>query len=147
MELTDLYTYNPVSGVFRYKINRARMKVGSVAGASNGRYWQINHEVKKVLAHRAAWYFHCGQWPDGQIDHIDGDKLNNSIDNLQILSGRDNVNKAVQKIKKSGLPLGVTVQYGRFRATAFVDGNYVYLGYYDTPEQAHQAYLEAINAR
>lgn len=144
MRLEDVYTYDPATGVFRYKIRRARMKVGSVAGADNGRYIQLSLGPKKILAHRAAWFFHYGEWPEQQIDHLDGNGKNNAISNLELVSGRENVNRGVQRHKKSGLPRGVTTQYGRFRAKAWINGKEVYLGYYDTPEQAHQVYLNAI---
>jgi hypothetical protein len=50
---------------------------------NNGRYLSVNNDGKLILAHRLAWYLFYGQWPEGEIDHIDRDKHNNRISNLR----------------------------------------------------------------
>ena len=69
MRLEDLYDYDPLTGVFTYKVDRARMKAGSVAGSLKNRYNQLSLGPRKILAHRAAWYFIYGHWPTAELAH------------------------------------------------------------------------------
>lgn len=98
------------------------------------------------MAHRLAWFYVNGVWPKGHIDHIDGNKTNNSIDNLRDVSRSMNLQnqKKAHRGKSSGLPLGVHLSRGgRFMAQLRVNGKNKSFGTFDTPESAHEAYLQA----
>ncbi len=45
---------------------------------------------KTVLAHRVAWFLHCGSWPEGEIDHINGLRTDNRIKNLRVATRQQN---------------------------------------------------------
>ncbi len=87
-----------------------------------------------------------GEWPQGHIDHLDGDSLNHAWSNLRDVSNRlngENRKKANSNNKSSGL-LGVSrVKDGRYAALIRVDGRLQRLGVFVDPQQAHQAYLTA----
>lgn len=73
------------------------------------------------------------------VDHIDGDKTNNRLDNLQIISQRQNVHKNKTK-SRSGF-IGVHKRKsGRFFARIQDKGKVINLGTYDTAKQASEAY-------
>ena len=44
----------------------------------------------KQFAHRVAWAIHYGEWPDGQIDHQNGNKSDNRIENIRDVSHHEN---------------------------------------------------------
>lgn len=78
------------------------------------------------------------------IDHIDSNKLNNHIDNLRIITQRENTSK--EKAIKSGLPTGVYLNKisNRYVSTITINGKITYLGIFSTPEEASNAYQQRL---
>jgi hypothetical protein len=108
-------------------------------------YVSIGVDAKRYLAHRLAWLFVYGKWPDKHIDHIDGNTSNNRLNNLRDVSvvvnaqNRTRCNK--QRRSGSGL-LGAHRHFdGSWRARIRVNGKTVHIGLYKTPQEAHEAYL------
>ncbi|ABX36723.1 Pathogenesis-related transcriptional factor and ERF protein [Delftia acidovorans SPH-1] len=98
-----------------------------------------------VLAHRVIWAMETGKWPDVDIDHKSGDRLDNRWSNLRQATKLQNArNKAKTKGTTFGLK-GVAAVAGslRFQARISVLGKLLYLGIFDTAEAAHAAYCEA----
>jgi len=71
------------------------------------------------------------------VDHIDGDKLNNNIENLQLISQRENTSKDQPS---RDMPLGVCRQRDKYQAQIRHGGKNIYLGMFRDPEEASQAY-------
>ena len=99
-----------------------------------------------VRAHRLIWLLQTGAWPDGFIDHIDGNRANNRWSNLRLTDKAGNAqNNSIGPRNTSGL-LGVCPS-GRPKKpwAAFIsrDSKTVGLGRFKTPEEAHAAYLKA----
>jgi hypothetical protein len=91
------------------------------------------------------WLWVNGSWPIGEIDHIDGDKLNNRIANLRDVdraTNTQNSKKARRNNKSSGL-LGSYKSGNRWQAQIRINGVCMTLGSFGTPEEAHAAYLGA----
>lgn len=144
--LRELLLYDPRSGEFFYRVRTTNsVCVGDIAGTIHRTgYRMICIDRRKYLAHRLVWLYVNGEWPRHQVDHIDGDKLNNRITNLRDVSvtvNQQNQRKAGRR-NKTGF-LGVTLNGGRFKATIVIDGKQKYLGSYAKPEIAHAAYLDA----
>lgn len=101
------------------------------------------------LRYRVAWLIENGAWPDGEIDHIDGNGTNDRISNLRIADRRTNQEnrRRSQSGKQSSRYLGVYAnKKGRskpWRAAISSDGRQFYLGAFDNENDAHEAYLEA----
>ena len=133
--------------MFRWKVTNkwSRASAGVVAGSlhSNG-YWYIQIDGRKYLAHRLAWLITNGALPADQIDHIDGDRANNRLANLREATNAENQQnlRRAPRGSTTGL-LGASPHGGGFKARIRVDGERRHLGQFDTPEQAHAAYLVA----
>lgn len=100
-----------------------------------------------VFAHRLAWLIAHGEWPSGEIDHINGDRSDNRLRNLRVASKSQNQqNRRARQNSRSGY-LGVTERFVfgklKYQADIQADKKRWYLGSFSTAIEAHQAYLEA----
>lgn len=145
MDLSRI-SYDPTTGEFRWvRPNVGRGRAGGAAGSKRpDGYIRICLDRQYVLAHRLAWFIVHGAWPQFGIDHINGDKSDNRIDNLRDIPQRMNCQN-IRKPRghnKSGY-LGVWLHDGRYAAGITVDGKYISLGGFATPEEASDAYWKA----
>jgi hypothetical protein len=85
---------------------------------------------------------------DMEMDHIDGNGLNNQKINLRVVNHRENAQNR-RNIKKASRFPGVTWSENTtnkvWRANIRIEGRTVSLGYYATEEEAFEAYKKAIN--
>jgi hypothetical protein len=145
-KLQELLTYDPLTGLFRWKVRRARRNVGDVAGyksAADG-YWRINIAGETNFAHRMVFLYVTGAMPVVEVDHINGDRSDNRFANLRLVEGFHNQQnrRAAQSNSASGL-LGVSLHWGKWRAQITSKGKRIYLGCFKTPEEAYSVYLQA----
>lgn len=101
--LLELFEYNELNGGFvwiKKPSNHANIKVGQNAGCLDKKSGYVNIQINgyRYLAHRLAWTYIHGDYPDGEqpfIDHINGVPSDNRIVNLRVSSLEDN-NRNVQ---------------------------------------------------
>lgn len=151
-QVREWFVYDPVTGSLTWRKSRPRSgNEGEVAGCVKGRgnkksaYRHVSIKGRKYLVHRIAWVYVYGVLPDADIDHIDGDGLNNSLANLRLASrSENNRNRGAQCNSKSGLK-GVSWHGGhaKWQAAIRAGGKDKHLGYYKSAEEAHQAYCAA----
>jgi hypothetical protein len=117
--------------------------VGAVAGSRMpAGYMAIQLHGVRQYAHRLAWCYVYGSWPAGVIDHINGVKDDNRIENLRDVSQRANTqNRAAPK--GDNPYLGVSKKRSKWLAQISDHGKHVRVGLFDTPEEAHAAYVAA----
>jgi len=98
--LNDIFHYQNGS-LFWKKITGRRAKIGDIAGrsCSNG-YRMVGLFKRGYLEHRLIFMFHHGYFPK-EVDHIDGDKLNNRADNLEWVSSKRNALHSTRVLKKN----------------------------------------------
>lgn len=88
--LVEILNYDPETGIFTSRISVGPRKAGTSAGSlCNRGYLRIEICGHRYGAHRLAWFYVHGKWPN-YIDHIDGDKINNRISNLRDVSIAEN---------------------------------------------------------
>lgn len=147
-QLLEWFAYDPETGVFMHRINRGKIKAGTVAGKMHNQGYQIiTVSGKGYLAHRLAWFYMTAQWPANDVDHIDLNRLNNKFSNLRDVTRQVNQQNAIQakaSNKSSGL-LGVSLcrQTGRWAVQIRINGKKRHIGRFDTPELGYAAYLAA----
>jgi hypothetical protein len=145
--LRSLLTFDEKTGVFYWRKNRGKVKVGDPAGTLCLGYIAIRIDTIRYQAHRLARLYFYGTWPEQQIDHRDGDRSNNRINNLRDVSGLINIQNERRSRRNnlsSGL-LGVSLhkKSGRFIAFIRIDGVKRNLGYFEKAEDASRAYIKA----
>lgn len=153
--LKDALSYEPETGQLRWKMRPAhhfntkagwRSTNARFAGEITGSpdtygYLQVGIDGRLYLAHRLVWALHYGSWPEGEIDHISGVKVDNRISNLRVVSTKENCrNKRICKKNTSG----VTGVYwyksrGMWRAKITVDGKAKHIGYFASIKEAQAA--------
>lgn len=137
-ELRSLLVYESETGLFRWTANHNSTKPleGTVAGTVVDGYIQIKIGGRAYKAHRLAWFYVHGVWPDNQVDHRDQVRSNNRLSNLRSATRAQNA----QNVSRRGIHQEPS---GRWRARIQVDGKSTVIGHYDSPEAAHAAYIEA----
>lgn len=147
-QLAELFWYDALSGQLIRRIDGGRWgreKAEAVVGTSHGEgYLVVTVFGQKLLVHRVAFAIANGAWPDGHLDHIDGDRANNRLSNLRVASpGENNQNQRHARSDSGSGLLGVRRMRTRWQAVIKVDGSRKHLGTFDTPEEAHAAYVAA----
>lgn len=100
--------------------------------SSDKKYLNVNFLNKNYKTHRVIWCMCFGEWPKGEIDHIDGDTFNNRITNLRDVTIRTNrKNRTIETRNKSGVT-GVyqRKQDKKWIAAINTDSGKTILGYY-----------------
>jgi hypothetical protein len=139
----ESYSYDPETGIITRRKNLGSYKAGGSLGSVNSMgYLLMRFEGKSHKIHRLAWAIQTGEFPDGEVDHINGIKTDNRFINLRVVTKQVNQQNrhGPQSNSTTGF-LGVA-QYGRkFTATIKIDKKTTYIGVFETPELAYEAYL------
>ncbi len=145
--VNELFDYDRISGLLVARVSRNRRRAGTIVGTltSHG-YLRCKFDKDWWFLHNLVWFIAYGKWPVADVDHMDGDKTNNSINNLRECTRSQNKGNSKRHSvpTKSGLK-GVTWQskIEKWQARLMVRGTHLSLGCYNTPEDAHAAYMAA----
>jgi hypothetical protein len=156
--LKDLVYYDPSIGEFRWKNRDMRwfdsestMKMwnnrfaNTVTGTiRKDGYVKIVINYNQYLAHRLAWLYVYGKWPENQIDHVNGVRNDNRIKNLRECTKQQNCfNSRIPNNNTSGYK-GVSFNKRCKKYECYIKHNQVriHLGRFDNPEDAHTVYCK-----
>ncbi|MDU5747881.1 MAG: HNH endonuclease [Haemophilus parainfluenzae] len=154
--LSECFTYNENTGLLTWKerplhhfkkerdmnVINGRMAGKPAKSSLNGRYHVVFVNGNFYLCHRVVWCLHHGYWPECDIDHINGNKLDNRIENLREVSRSQNMsNVGMQSNNKSGF-IGVfwASREGKWQAVVAHNKKNILLGRFDCPVKAALAY-------
>lgn len=143
--LKSILFYNPDTGGFNRIKNVKGMKQDHVGWVNNKGYLRTGIKRKEYMIHRLAWLYVYGVMPKNQIDHINGVRSDNRICNLRESTNAENQqNQRKPKSNNQSGFLGVLMckRDGNFKARIGINGEYKWLGIFNTAIEAHEAYLE-----
>lgn len=139
----ELLHYDPATGVITCRVRRGNLRVGDEVGTiTDDGYRDVCIDRRHHPAHRLAWLLSFGHWPSGIVDHKNGIRDDNRLENL-----RDTVqmHNTWNSRKPSSNTSGVKGVYwnknaGKFQAQLRDGGSKRrYLGLFDTIEEAADA--------
>lgn len=103
-------------------------------------YRKLQFQGKGYLLHRLIYFYHEGYFPN-IVDHVDGNVLNNAMDNLQSCTQQENIEKAkIFKTNTTGFK-GVSYNKNANKYESYFFKNYakIYCGLWNTPKEAFEA--------
>lgn len=137
--LRKYFDYTPETGELFWRVTRkgpgcaAGRRAGTINRRRDTNYRAVTLFGKKLYAHRVAWQIVNGPIPEGLcIDHIDGDGLNNRLDNLRLTSLSGNHSNSRRYRSNSTGVVGVSATRSGY--AAHIRGQY--LGHFPDLESA-----------
>lgn len=137
--LRELVEYR--DGGLYWRNPRTHVMIDRPLGSRAGHAGRLQVHVDGVAryVHRLVWLYHYGDWPADQVDHINGDKHDNRIENMRVLTNGENT----QNVDRNGVSFEPRKAARPWRARITIDGKTISLGYWATRELAHSEYLRA----
>ncbi len=143
--IKENYYYDKIKGELIRLKQVAHYKKGDIAGCIDKRdgYRRIKIKNKNYLVHRIIWLMVKGSWPEEQLDHINGIRHDNRLENLREATESENKQNKKKSLNNQSGYIGVTKHGERWQAQIKVDKKRFYLGTFSDPKEAHEAYCEA----
>lgn len=141
--IQDYLSYDPISGLILWEKSPTNStKANTEAGTIDCGRKRIKFKGRRYPYSSVAWFLFYGEWPKNIIDHIDGDSLNNKIENLRDVSTREN--QSNMAVHRKGHLVGSTFNRHRnkWHSRIWHNGKSVHLGFYSTDKEAHEMYLK-----
>jgi len=140
-----LFEYNPEAGSLNWSksnlVTKCHRGKPALSSKSDQGYLRGNYRGVHLAMHRVAMCLSNGEWPNGQVDHINGDRSDNRICNLRIVDSQQNCRN--QKLRKTNATGTMGVYFhkltGKWTAQIMQSGKRIHLGLFDTKEGAISA--------
>lgn len=137
-EVRTTFSCNPETGEIFRNFKPVKMKPTRKGYQRVG--FRFNKRFYTLYAHRLIWFLVYGQVPKMEIDHIDGDKLNNSIRNLRDVNKTINQSNRKPNKKSSSSYKGVYFYKNMWVSSIQINKKRTYLGSFNSEIKAAEAY-------
>ena len=142
-ELNVFFHYSPDTGILTAKKERRNVQIGVTLGCVDTLgYLAIGFNGTRYYVHRIVWKMHHGDFEEHlMVDHVNGKKHDNRIDNLRLVDKTENARNMKASTKNTSGYTGVSLYKptGRWMAIIQVSGKHVYLGSFKTKKEAAKA--------
>lgn len=155
----DIYEYKNYYQISNFGIVKSLKRLDSLGKRikekiltpilGNHGYYYVNlskkGKVKVILVHQLvaiAFLNHKSSQHKLVVDHIDFNRLNNRLDNLRIITNRENTNQ--KHLKSSSKYIGVSLKHNKYESNISINGNLKYLGRFINEYDAHLAYQKEL---
>ena len=149
MNWSDIFMYNPETGILQWKIKpyKGRVNIGDIAGNDNVKgHLRVKYKNKTMFVHRIIYEMHYGAVPHGmQIDHKNGNKSDNRLSNIRLATAAQNSQNIKKPLRNTSGCVGVDFNKssGKWMARISKQMNRIVIGYFDTKEEAYAARVAA----
>jgi len=147
-DLKQWFSYDPETGDLCWLKKPANnVKVGVPVRAKNtSGYYHVGFRRKVYVVHRLIWLMEYDEWPEAEIDHINCTKTDNRLENLRLATKSQNLANTPKRDGATSRYKGVCWKKSNNCWTAQIshDGKCHWLGHFQTEEEAHQAYCDAV---
>lgn len=133
--LHQLFVYDEDAGVLLW------LRSGEVAGSIVDGYVILRIDGRPFKGHRVCYAMYHGEWPDGFVDHWDGDGVNNRPGNMRPATRRQNQQNMTMHRRGKLIGTHFNKRAKKWEARIFLNGKSKHLGVYDTEIEAHEIYI------
>ncbi len=143
-DLLATLDYDPLTGIFRWKVTRGRFaRPGTVAGSKNNYGYVViclNRSMQQ--ASRLAWFYVNNEWPPNDIDHINKTADDNRYANLRLATRSQNLynRTSCNRTGLKGVKINHKSRKNPYVAYIRLNGIHQHLGCFPSAQEAHRAY-------
>jgi hypothetical protein len=140
-EILEMLEYDKETGDMTWKVRRGRMAWPGAKAGTMGPigYKQVGLFGFRYMLHRVAWFMHYGEWPENELDHINGIRDDNRIENLRPATREQNTQFCKMRKDNTTGVKGVSFRDGRYLARVRLNGTRKHIGIFSNLNDAEAA--------
>lgn len=141
--INEMLTVIPKTGQVLWKKSSGRARAGDEAGRITVHgYHEVSLDGRLYFGHSIVFFVAHGWWPD-RVDHVNGNKTDNRIENLRCVDAATNSRNRTTWVSPRSLLGAFKNASGSWVSSITADGQRYHLGTFGTEVEAHEAYSRA----